>query len=121
MHHPRFNSGTYGNDPKLRDLWLIMYEAGVDVVVTGHEHAYERFAPQDPDGRADTARGIRQFIVGTGGASLYQSSGRLPNSEAKEDRTWGVVRFTLRASDYAWEFVPVEGGTYRDSGTGTCH
>jgi hypothetical protein len=121
MHHPRFNSGQNGNDMRLLDLWQVLYENGVDVVVTGHEHAYERFALQDPDGRADPVRGIRQFVVGTGGAQLYRFGRPLPNSEVRGEGSWGVIRFTLRATEYAWEFVPVEGGTFRDSGSTPCH
>jgi len=121
MHHPRFSSGQHGSDRRLRDIWSVLYDGGVDVVVTGHDHAYERFAPQDPDGRSDLARGIRQFVVGTGGANLYRFGAVAANSEVRGEGSWGVIKFTLRSGDYDWEFVPVPGATFRDSGTGTCH
>jgi 3',5'-cyclic AMP phosphodiesterase CpdA len=121
MHHPRFNSGQHGNELRLDAIWRLLYEGGVDVVVAGHEHAYERFAPQDGMGRADPASGIRQFIVGTGGATLYRSGRAVPNSEVRGYGTWGVIRFVLRASEYSWEFVPVDAGGFRDSGTALCH
>jgi hypothetical protein len=121
MHRPMFSSGPQGGDPSLRDLWQVLYEGGVDVVVAGDDHAYERFTPQNPEGRADLLGGIRQFVVGTGGAPLYQSAGAVPNSEVRNGDTWGVVRFTLGATGYAWEFVPVEGATFRDTGSASCH
>jgi hypothetical protein len=121
MHHTRFSSGPNGGDARLRDLWVALYDGGVDVVVTGHDHMYERFAPQDPDGRPDAVRGIRQFVVGTGGANLYRFARVAPNSEVRGEGTWGVIRLTLRTADYAWEFVPVDGGTLRDTGSATCH
>jgi hypothetical protein len=121
LHHPRFSSGPNGGDQRMRDLWTLLYEAGVDVVVAGHDHDYERFAPQDPDGRHDPARGIREFVVGTGGANLYRFGRVAPNSEVRGEGTWGVIKFTLRSGSYDWEFVPAAGGTFRDSGTASCH
>ncbi len=121
VHHPRFSSGPNGSDRRMHDLWGLLYEAGVVVVVAGHDHDYERFAPQDPDARADNARGIRQFVVGTGGANLYRFGRVLPNSEVRGEGAWGVIKFTLRSGSYDWEFVPVAGATFRDSGSGTCH
>jgi hypothetical protein len=81
---------------------------------------YERFAPQNPDGRSDESRGIREFVVGTGGAKQYGFPRVEPNSEVR-GAAWGVIRFTLRAAGYAWEFVPVQGESFRDSGAGECH
>lgn len=120
VHHPLFSSGRNGPSPHLRPLWDILHAAGAEVVVSGHDHLYERFAPLDPSGRPDPARGIRQFVAGTGGAHLYPEPAPRPNSEARA-AIWGVLKFTLRASDYEWEFVPVAGQTYRDVGTGVCH
>jgi hypothetical protein len=120
-HHPLFTSGPHPEATELRALWRVLYEGGVDVVLNGHDHAYERFAPQDPDGRADPARGIRQFVVGTGGASLYRGGGiRRPTSEVREP-VWGVLKLILDADRYHWEFLSVPGEPFRDSGTGVCH
>jgi hypothetical protein len=121
-HHPRFNSGTvHGNDTAVAPFWNALYEANADVVVNGHEHVYERFAPQTPDALVDTARGIRQFTVGTGGRSHYSFLTIQPNSEVREENTFGVLKLTLRPTSYDWQFVPVAGATFTDSGTGTCH
>lgn len=119
-HHPLFSSGTNGDTPTMRDLWRILYEANVDLVLNGHDHLYERFAPQDPDGRPDSSRGIRQFTVGTGGATLTQFRATRPNSEIRLSGVFGVLRLTLFSAGYDWEFVSVSGPP-RDSGTGTCH
>ena len=119
-HRPLFSSGRSGDNPDMREVWRMLYEFNVDVVINGHDHTYERFAPQDPDGRFDPARGIREFVVGTGGAPLYEFSTVRANSEARA-AAWGVGVFTLSGEGYRWEFVPVEGGTYRDSGSGACH
>jgi len=104
----------------MRNLWRTLYEFDVDLVINGHDHSYERFAPQDPDGRFDPARGIRQFIVGTGGAPLYAFSSMRPNSEVRA-AAWGVAAFTLVEGGFQWEFIPVDGGTFRDSGSAVCH
>ncbi|MEO8256051.1 MAG: metallophosphoesterase [Acidobacteriota bacterium] len=119
-HRPLFTSGPNGDNPDLRNVWRTLYEANVDLVINGHDHIYERFAPQDPDGRPDFQRGIRQFIVGTGGATLYQFPQVRANSEARAS-VWGVAVFTLSSGGYQWEFVPVEGAGFRDSGAGVCH
>ena len=118
-HVPRFSSGPE-NDKSLSDVWHVLYAAGVDVVLNGHEHAYERFAPQDDQGRPDPARGIREFIVGTGGGALDRLSRTAPNSEIREDHTFGVLKLTLRAHDYAWEFVPIARQRFRDAGSAPC-
>lgn len=121
-HKPLFNSGArYGNIPRSKPLWDALYEFGAEIVLNGHEHLYERFAPQDPDGRPDPSRGIRQFTVGTGGASHYQFATPLPTSEARSDQTYGVLKLTLYPTSYQWEFVPVEGATFTDQGSEACH
>jgi hypothetical protein len=117
-HHPLFSSGQNGDSPEMRAFWRILYAAGVDVVVTGHDHLYERFAPQDPDGRFDPMRGIRQFIAGTGGANLYNFVTVRANSE-KRISAFGVLKLTLEADRYDWEFIPVSGE--RDRGSDVCH
>lgn len=120
FHEPLFGSGTNGSDPRMREAWRVLYDAGADVVVSGHNHSYERFAEQDPDGRPDAGRGIREFVVGTGGAPVTGFPAVQPNSEARGS-TWGVLKLTLRSSDYRWEFVPVAGASFSDAGAGTCH
>ena len=117
-HHPLFSSGPNGNSEDMRDFWRILYEFDAEIVLSGHDHLYERFGPQDPDGRADSARGIREFIVGTGGAILYEPVAVRPNSEVRT-RAFGVLKLTLQADNYQWEFVSVSGP--RDIGSGTCH
>ena len=119
-HRPLFSSGRHGDNPDMRDVWRTLYEFNVDLVIGGHDHTYERFAPQDPDGRFDPTRGIREFVVGTGGAPLYEFPNIRPNSEVRA-AAWGVAAFTLGASGYQWEFVPVDGQTFRDSGSAACH
>jgi hypothetical protein len=120
FHYPLFSSSLNGPTAAVRDLWRLLHDRGVDVVLNGHDHVYERFAPQDPDGRADPARGIRQFVVGTGGASLYGFGAPTANSEVRGS-VHGVLKLTLQASGYSWEFIPVAGQSFRDSGSGSCH
>lgn len=119
FHAPRFNSGRHGNAEKVGPLWEVLYEYQADVVLGGHDHNYQRFAPQNPDGQADP-KGIRQFVVGTGGAGLYGFISNQPNTEVRNDDTYGVLKLTLRAVSYDWEFVPIPGGTFTDSGTADC-
>jgi hypothetical protein len=119
-HRPLFSSGLNGNNPDMRDVWRTLYEFNVDLVINGHDHTYERFAPQDPDGRPDAARGIREFIVGTGGAPLYPFPMIRPNSEVR-GAAWGVAVFTLNDRGYQWQFVPVDGVDFQDSGSASCH
>ena len=120
-HHPRFSSGYHGSDPRSSAVWDALYSAGVDIVVNGHDHDFERFAPQTPSGKKDAARGIRQFVVGTGGAGLRPFYGTLTNSQVKNAQTWGVIKLTLNADSYAWNFVPVAGKTFTDAGSSQCH
>lgn len=120
-HHPRFSSSKHGNDTSVQAFWDVLYAAGAELVVVGHDHTYERFAPQTPQGVADAARGIRQFVVGTGGAGHYAIGKVRANSEVRSTGAFGVIRFELSEGEYAWDFVPVEGATFRDSGRGACH
>jgi hypothetical protein len=121
-HHPRFSSGAeHGSHPAMAPLWQALYDADADVILAGHEHNYERFAPQDAAGRRDDARGIRQFVVGTGGRSHYGFAGALANSQVRESGTFGVLMLTLRADGYDWVFVPVAGEAFTDAGSGQCH
>ena len=118
-HHPLFSSGRNGNSPQMRDMWRLLNQSGADIVLAGHEHAYERFAPQDADARPDP-RGIRGFVVGTGGTSLYERVTVQPNSEVWENRTWGVLKLTLKPGSYDWQFVPIDGQGFSDSGSSQC-
>jgi hypothetical protein len=122
-HKPLFSSGgKHGNDPLMKPLWDALFKAKADVVINGHDHDYERFAPQDPDGKLDKDRGIREFVVGNGGKDSHRVFGTAkPNSEARNDDAYGVLKLTLHAKSYDWEFVPEAGRTFADSGTGICH
>lgn len=121
-HHPLFSSGsTHGNQPQVGPFWSRLYNANADLVLAGHEHIFERFAPQTATGALDATRGIRQFTVGTGGRSLYGIAGTpKPNSEVRYNSGYGVLRLTLHANSYDWRFQSV-GKTFTDSGTGNCH
>ena len=121
-HHPRFNSGSHhGNADGTVPLWDALYDGDADVVIAGHEHTYERFAPQTSAGILDTARGLRSFVAGTGGKSHYDFGTPLATSEVRDATTYGVLKLTVGADSYAWEFVPVAGQTFTDSGSTACH
>ena len=122
MHHPRWTSDTRDFDkPELDPLIRAMYDHGVDVLLVGHSHFYERFAPQDPDQRLDRTNGIRHFIVGTGGRNVYGFGAIEPNSEVRNGDTFGVLRMELHPQGYDWRFLPVAGRTFTDSGSAGCH
>jgi hypothetical protein len=118
-HEPVFSSGPHTPEKTMMELWSILYKAGADVVMNGHDHLYERFAPQDDRGRP-AAGGIRQFIVGTGGGGVYRFGRVAANSEVRDNTSYGVLKLTLSTGRYAWEFVPTPSSAFRDSGTGTC-
>ena len=118
-HHPLFSSGPNGNSGQMRDAWRLLNRFGADVVLSGHDHDYERYAPQDADARPGPT-GIREFVVGTGGYSLYDRASHQSNSELWENRTWGVLKLTLKSGSYDWEFVPIDGQSFRDFGSATC-
>ena len=120
-HHPRFSSGTvHGSNESMQPLWEALYEYGADVVLVGHEHNYERFAPQDPQGIADAARGIRQFVIGSGGRSHYEFGTPIANSEVRNSNTSGLLKLTLHSGSYSWEFIPEPGKIFTDSGNSPC-
>jgi hypothetical protein len=119
-HQPRFSSGLSGTSG-MYPFWKVLYENGAEIVINGHDHDYERFAPQDPVGNPDPQKGIREFVVGTGGASQRRFNAITPNSEVHETGTYGVLKLTLYADRYNWEFVPVAGGVFQDMGSGDCH
>ncbi len=122
FHGPRFTSGRYGDESaNVRPFWDALYAAGADVVVSGHEHFYERFAAQNPDGAPDPARGLRQFTAGMGGKGAHPFVSVAPNSEKRNNRVLGVVAFTLGAGRYDWRLAGAPTGATADSGTGVCH
>ena len=120
-HEPRFSSGRHGNDKRFAAFWDDLYRAGAELVLNGHDHDYERFAPQTPDGRADPDRGIREFVVGTGGANLRHFRAVEPNSEVRDNSSLGVLELDLQPRGYSWRFAAASGGSFSDSGSGTCH
>jgi hypothetical protein len=119
-HHPRFSSGEHGDDGRMAPLWQLLDEAGTELAVVGHDHDYERFARMLADGTADP-RGIREFVVGTGGAALRPVGDTRPNSEAHQSDSHGVLRLALRRDGYDWAFIPVPGDTFTDVGSEACH
>jgi hypothetical protein len=122
FHKPLFSSGgAHGDDATVKPLWIALYDANADVIVGGHDHDYERFAPQDPDGKADVGRGIREFVVGTGGKNHRPFGATDANSEVRDTTAFGVLKLTLAPGHYEWEFIPEEGKTFTDKGAGTCH
>jgi hypothetical protein len=110
-HHPRWSSGLHGSQAQVDPLWKTAAAGGVDVVVSGHDHDYERFAPID---------GVRQFVVGTGGAPRYPIGSGTAGSEVRDNTSWGVLSLTLHPDSYDWRFLPAAGSTFTDSGTAAC-
>jgi hypothetical protein len=119
-HHPRFSSGHHGNADAMQDVWRALHDGNADLVLNGHSHDYERFAAQTPTGEADSARGIREFVVGTGGGVLSPFEDVKANSEVRRAGTWGVLQLTLHADSYDWKFLSVD-GSFTDDGHGSCH
>lgn len=119
-HHPMYSSGPHGNSARMRDVWELLQAAKADLVLAGHDHHYERFAAQDANGTADAARGIAQFVVGSGGSTLYPLKPLRPNSVASQDKELGVLKLTLKADRFDWQFLAVAGGSYADSGSQAC-
>lgn len=121
-HKPLFSSGAkHGNDPDMKPFWIDLHKYSATVVINGHDHDYERFAPQDPDGKPDSSRGIREFVAGTGGRNHRPFADPLPTTEVRNADTFGVLKMTLHPGAYEWEFIPEAGKTFHDSGTGSCH
>jgi hypothetical protein len=120
-HQPRWSSGSHhGSDEDYQTLWQILYEAGAELVLNGHEHNYERFAEMNAEGAA-LSPGLREIVVGTGGRDLYEFGSALPASEVRDFSTYGVLKLTLRTDGYDWEFIPIPGSTFTDSGSTSCH
>jgi acid phosphatase type 7 len=120
LHRPRFTAGNYSDFASMQPLWDVLYAANADVVLSGHDHVYERYRPMNPAGLADAARGLRQFVVGTGGRGHYALRAD-SRREAGRTGTFGILKMTLRATGYDWQFLPVAGQTYSDAGSGSCH
>jgi hypothetical protein len=118
-HHPVITSGQHGNNPHMQEVWRVLDSAAADLILVGHDHDYERFAPQTETGAAGPD-GVRQFVVGTGGAELRDFATIQANSEMRNSTSWGVLRLVLRADRYDWEFVPAPGATFTDQGSATC-
>jgi hypothetical protein len=122
FHKPRFSSGlNHGNDPEIGAFWQALYDFNAELILNGHDHDYERFAPQDPNGAADPKRGIREFVVGTGGKNHREFALQKANSEVRNNNTFGVLKLTLKATGYDWKFLPEAGKSFTDSGSGSCH
>lgn len=119
-HHPVHSSGYEGNMRNMRAIWQLLYDHNADVVIVGHSHNYERFAPQDLDGNPKPGRGIRDFVVGTGGNGFTALESVKANSEVVNNNSAGILKLTLAPTDYSWEFIPVAGASFRDSGSDVC-
>ena len=117
----RSSFGNYGNDAMTQALWQALYDNDAEIVLSGHDHNYQRWSPQTPSGTTDATRGIREFVVGTGGRSHYPLGSPPANVEKSNDTTFGVLQLTLRASSYDWQFIPEAGKTFTDTGSGACH
>jgi len=122
FHKPRFSSGlNHGDDVEMTAFWQALYDFNTELVLNGHDHDYERFAPQDPHGKADPKRGIREFVVGTGGKNHREFGLTKPNSEVRNNNAFGVLKLTLKPHGYDWKFLPEAGKTFTDEGAGSCH
>jgi len=121
-HHPRWSNGKHSNQEQVANLWADLYDAGADLVLAGHDHNYQRFEPLDANGIPDPQRGIRSFVVGTGGKNYYELSARiLDTSEAQVSEVFGVLKLVLHPGSYDWQFIAEPGKSFTDSGSGVCH
>jgi len=119
-HHPYYSSTTNATS-SVQPFWQVLYNAKADLVINGHAHSYERFAPQDANGNLDTTNGIIEIVSGTGGESHGGFTTILPNSVIRDNTSYGVLKLTLHSSSFDWQFVHAAGATFTDSGTATCH
>ena len=119
-HHPRYSSGIHGSHRRMQAVWETLHEHGASIVIAAHDHHYERFAPLNAQGKKATTRGIRSFVVGTGGARLYNIGLRGENSLAWHGTTWGVLKLTLHADSYDWEFLSAQPTNFQDKGSSSC-
>jgi hypothetical protein len=122
-HEPYWTRPTssHGRSLAVKPWVQALYDAGADVILNGHQHNYQRFAPQNPSDELDMARGLREFVVGTGGIGSYAFTGSAANVEASDAATYGALKLTLRPTGYDWSFLPAAGGSFTDAGSGTCH
>lgn len=121
-HEPRLSSGSHGESTVMVSILGLLHEAGAEVILNGHEHSYERFAPSTPDGAADDERGMRQFVVGTGGVALRPfTAPPAPLTVVRDATSHGVLQLTLDPGSYAWQFLPVPGAGFTDAGSASCH
>lgn len=121
-HHPRFSSGTHGSDTGMSPIWQALYDYNAEILLGGHDHNYQRFAPQTAAGVLDNARGVRQWVVGMGGIGLYTFATPITNSQAYNYSSYGVLKLTLHPTSYDFQYVGIAGNSYTDSGTGVaCH
>jgi hypothetical protein len=122
LHRPLFTAGGVGPFADARPLWEILYRHGADLVLSGHSHAYERFSPQTPAGAANSSYGVREIVVGTGGGETLGSFvTSAPNTQVRNNTAFGVLLLTLKSSSYDYRFLSASGGTFSDSGSGSCH
>lgn len=120
-HHPYYTTGSRGPTSEVKPLVSALYDAGTDILLVGHMHFYERFAPQDPDYKLDTIKGIRSFTVGTGGKEILNLGNKVfPNLDVRSTNSFGVLKLTLNPDSYSWQFIPVPGHTFTDTGTESC-
>ena len=120
-HRPLFSTGPHGSSARMQPLFQLLYDHGAEMVINGHDHMYERYVPLDAEGNPDPLNGIREFVVGTGGAELYPFKTDSPLIEVRDNSTFGVLRLDLSPGSYNWQFIPVAGSSFTDSGSGTCH
>ena len=121
-HRPLFSTGDHGNSSRMSELFKLLFDKGADLVIVGHDHGYQRFAPADVTGTPNSANGMRQIVVGTGGANLYPWETDSALLEVRDNTTHGVLRLDLTPGAYAWQFLPIPGPTgFTDSGTTDCH
>jgi 3',5'-cyclic AMP phosphodiesterase CpdA len=120
-HRPLFSTGPHGSSSRTKALFQMLYDHGAELVINGHDHMYERYTPIDADGTPDPDNGLREFVVGTGGASLYGFKTDSPLIDVRDNTSHGVLRLDLSPGSYSWQFVPVEGDTFTDSGNASCH
>ena len=119
-HHPRFSSALHGNNNFMQDVWALLADSSVELILNGHDHDYERFAPLNAAGKP-SEKGTREFVVGTGGKNEYPFLITKPGSQIRKTGVFGVLELKLKASSYDWKFVPVAGKTFTDSGSTNCH
>ena len=121
FHHPLYSTGDNTATPQVKPFWKILYDRGADVILSGHAHRYERFAPITPGGARNAEKGIRQFVVGTGGNDGSSTIHHAPGAQVVKTGTPGVLKLNLGAGSYTWKFVPIAGRTFTDSGRDQCH